>query len=344
MTNPSVLAFERKLDPSDGLFHAGNWEMRDHPQEWRPIALREKLVRGTNSSRHKTKDQDPAKLDAPIEDPNLQRVDSAMLPPAADTLRVTFNLRVLPGVGRPSACNKPDYQQTLEKAVLGYATTYGFGELSQRYAYNLANGRFLWRNRFCADEVKIQIHWVRKGVVQSLGSFTALSLPLREFPTPESATEDLKAVATAIEQGLSGDRPVFLEVTAFARIGAGQEAYPSQELIQNPDDSKKVKKSKTLYSVDGVAAMHSQKIGNALRTIDTWYPEADALDLGPIAVEPYGSVTSRGTAYRHPNLKMDFYTLLDNWILKGKAPEPQQQHFVMATLIRGGVFSCKKQD
>ena len=25
----SVLAFERKLDPSDALFHAGNWDQRD---------------------------------------------------------------------------------------------------------------------------------------------------------------------------------------------------------------------------------------------------------------------------------------------------------------------------
>ena len=321
--------------------HAGSWEMRDHPQEWRPVALREKSVRGTNSSRHKTKDQDPAKLDASIEVPNPQKVDTAMLPPDADTLRVTFNLRVLPGVGRPSACNKQDYQQSLEKTVLGYAATPGFGELSLRYAYNLANGRFLWRNRFCADKVEIRIDNMGVKGRQSLGAFTALSLPLRDFPSPETATEDLKTVATAIEQGLSGDRPVFLEVTAFARIGAGQEAYPSQEFIQNPDDSKKGKKSKTLYSVDGVAAMHSQKIGNALRTIDTWYPKADALDIGPIAVEPYGSVTSRGTAYRQPNRKMDFYTLLDNWILKEEVPELQQQHFVMATLIRGGVFSDK---
>ena len=30
--------------------------------------------------------------------------------------------------------------------------------------------------------------------------------------------------------------------------------------------------------------------------------------------------------------------LLDAWVLKGKAPAPEQQHYVMATLIRGGVF------
>ena len=100
------------------------------------------------------------------------------------------------------------------------------------------------------------------------------------------------------------------------------------------------KKSKTLYKIgdgDGaVAAIHSQKIGNALRTIDTWYSGAD--ENGPIAVEPYGSVTTQGKAWRQPKEKLDFYNLLDGWIIKDKAPDLPQQHFVIATLIRGGVF------
>jgi CRISPR-associated protein Csy3 len=84
--------------------------------------------------------------------------------------------------------------------------------------------------------------------------------------------------------------------------------------------------------------MHSQKVGNALRSIDTWYEEADS--NGPIAVEPYGSVTTQGKAYRQPRNKSkdDFYSLLDAWVLKDKVPPLEQQHFVIATLIRGGVF------
>ncbi|HHH1370443.1 TPA: type I-F CRISPR-associated protein Cas7f/Csy3, partial [Yersinia enterocolitica] len=39
--------------------------------------------------------------------------------------------------------------------------------------------------------------------------------------------------------------------------------------------------------------------------------------------------------------KMDFYTLLDNWVTKGNKPETEQQHYVMAVLIRGGVFGEK---
>jgi len=107
-------------------------------------------------------------------------------------------------------------------------------------------------------------------------------------------------------------------------------------------DKESTKKSKTLYSVDGVAGMHSQKIGNALRTIDTWHSEAE--NLGPIAVEPYGSVTTHGRAYRQPKDKLDFYTLLDRWALRDEVPPVEQQHFVMAMLVRGGVFGESGKD
>jgi len=46
---PSVLAFERKLDPSDALFSAGTWAERNTAEHWKPVAIREKSVRGTIS-------------------------------------------------------------------------------------------------------------------------------------------------------------------------------------------------------------------------------------------------------------------------------------------------------
>ena len=86
LTTASVLAFERKLDPSDAVFHAGQWDDRANAPSWAPVTLREKSVRGTISNRLKAKDQDPAKLDAAIENPNLQTVDVATLPANDDTL------------------------------------------------------------------------------------------------------------------------------------------------------------------------------------------------------------------------------------------------------------------
>lgn len=335
----SVLAFERKLDPSDAQFFAGNWDLRDSATDWAPVTLREKSVRGTISNRLKTKDQDPAKLDAAIENPNLQTVDVAALPADADTLKVSFTLRVLGGTGTPSACNNADYQAKLLSTVRGYADGPGFGELGQRYAHNLANARFLWRNRVGAEQVEVRVQHMVQGQPAITWAFDALQLSMRDFNAPDSVAKDLQALADLITQGLAGKSHVLLQVTAFARLGAAQEVYPSQELILEKGTSKK---SKTLYQVQGVAGIHSQKLGNALRTIDTWHP--DVAELGPIAVEPYGSVTTLGKACRKPTDKLDFYNLLDGWLLKDKVPALEQQHFVMATLIRGGVFGDAGKD
>jgi CRISPR-associated protein Csy3 len=334
----SVLAFERKLDPSDALFSAGSWNDRQNGATWEPVSVREKSVRGTISNRLKTKDQDPGKLDASIQSPNLQTVDVATLPNTADTLRVRFTLRVLGGAGTPSACNNADYQQKLQATVQTYSDNVGFAELAKRYACNLANGRFLWRNRIGAEQVEVQVRHLQRGEAADLGTFDAHSLSLRQFDVPDNAKASLAALAQTIESGLAGEGFVLLDVIAYARMGDGQEVYPSQELILDRGD-KKGQKSKTLYMVGDVAAMHSQKIGNALRTVDTWYPDENG--LGPIAVEPYGSVTSQGKAYRQPKQKADFYNLLDSWVLKDQIPSEGDQHFVMATLVRGGVFGEK---
>lgn len=326
----SVLAFERKLDPSDALFSAGNWEQRSASQQWPAVAVRTKSVRGTISNRLKTKDQDPAKLDAAIESPNLQTVDVATLPSDTDTLKVSFTLRVLGGTGTPSACNSADYQAKLQAVVQTYTQSQGFGELARRYVHNLANGRFLWRNRLGAERIEVQVaQWVQGQAAQSW-TFDALDHSLCDF---NANSADLAQLTALMEQGLTGSRHVLLQVTAYLRVGAGQEVFPSQELIL---DKEKAEKSKTLYTVNTVAAMHSQKIGNALRTIDTWYPSEDG--QGPIAVEPYGSVTSQGKAYRQPKVKMDFYSLFDAWVLKDQVPGMEQQHYVIANLVRGGVF------
>ncbi|HAV5987155.1 type I-F CRISPR-associated protein Csy3 [Serratia marcescens] len=319
----SVLAFERKLANSDAIMLAGEWGT----DSWQPIVIKEKAVRGTISNRLKNAiTSDPAKLDAEIQKPNLQTVDVAALPQNADTLKVAFTLRVLGNLAVPSVCNDQDYQNALQAVIEGYIAEHGFGALAARYAENLANGRFLWRNRVGAEKIAVRV------TGSKTWEFNAHDYSLREFSQPKGALGEL---AAEIERGLAGESFALFNVEAFVRLGNGQEIFPSQELVLDSNS----KKSKLLYQVDGVAAMHSQKVGNALRTIDTWHSQADS--LGAIAVEPYGSVTSRGIACRQPKEKMDFYTLLDRWVIKEEKPSVEQQHYVMAVLIRGGVFGEK---
>lgn len=334
----SVLAFERKIDPSDTIFYAGKWADQDKHSAWSPIEIREKAVRGTISNREKTtSDKDIAALDAKVEKPNLQTVDIATLPYDADTLKVKFTLRVLANLAVPCTCNNQDYQQKLTQTIDKYIHETGLDALAYRYAYNLANGRFLWRNRLSSEQIQVRITYqIDADAEKKTAVFNAFDFSLTHFDCPKVEQEKLAEITGVISRVLSGEQPyALIEVVAFARMGEGQEVFPSQELMLE-----KTKKSKTLYQIKDVAAMHSQKVGNAIRTIDTWYENGS--EATPISVEPYGSVTSQGKAYRKS--KNDFYTLLDNWILKDQKPEIEQQHYVIAGLIRGGIFGASGKE
>lgn len=335
---PSVLAFERKLDPSDALFYSGSWNDWAIRENWRAVQVKEKSVRGVISNRLKAKEQDSAKLDAQIDKPNLQKVDVAILPHDCDTLKVTFTLRILGNIGCPSVCNNEQYRAKISEVVDEYAKSGGFFELARRYAYNLASGRFLWRNRICAEQVAVYVELLKNGEPEQLWKFDdalVFSLNKSSFVPEQSQASQVGALAKVIESALTHDGCTILNIMAFAQMGKGQEVFPSQELVLDKDTSRG-KKSKILYRVDEIAAMHSQKIGNAIRTIDSWYSDQDNLE--PIAIEPYGSVTTQGRAFRKPKDHLDFYTLLDGWILGNKVPTKEQQGFVVAMLIRGGVF------
>ena len=196
---------------------------------------------------------------------------------------------MLGGAGAPSACNNADYQAKLQSTVQQYVEQIGFAEVARRYACNLANGRTLWRNRVGAEQVEVEVRHLNQGTVETTWTFDAQTFSLRNFDVPGAVSTSLETLAKVIEQGLAGKAYVLLEVIAYARVGDGQEVYPSQELILDKGE-KKGQKSRTLYKVGEVAAIHSQKIGNALRTIDTWYPNEEGAAIGPIAVEPYLSL------------------------------------------------------
>ncbi len=328
----SVLAFEKKLVPSDGYMYGTQW---DNKEQTTPLKLIEKSVRGTISNRlKKAIKDDPAKLNAEVEKANLQTVDVCALDVDQDTLKLHFTLKVLGGVQQPSACNNALFKQSYTAAVLDYIEREKFTELGRRYALNLANARFLWRNRVGVENIEVQIKALNKGNEQTW-TFDATKFSTRDFQINDN---EVNSLGDRIAQALaSKDDFLMLEINCFVQTGKAQEVYPSEELVL---DKGKGKKSKILYAVNDIAALHSQKIGNALRSIDTWYPEFDDIEssAGSIAIEPYGAVTNLGKAYRTPKDKKDFYTYFDNFARGGKLDRIEDEHYVMAILVRGGVF------
>lgn len=362
LTLPSLLSFEGKLSCSDAILKSGLWcdwesSLKDKTVygDWLPVKVAPKSVRGTISNHFSKKDstvyeKDPAKLDKKIENANPQTIDHAALPPEHDLLIVTFTLKVLGKVAIPYACNVPGYQKSIEGIVNLYNEEHEFTEIAKRYAVNIANGRFLWRNRVGADDIKIHVK-----VSNEMFSFNAYDFSLRNFDTPEQQKSDLEKLSQKIAEALQGNEDhnfTLIEVDAYVNLGKNQTVYPSQEMVLGTSSGDQ---SKFLYKVDlgseKIAAMHSQKIGNAIRTIDDWHKTS--FEIGAIAVEPYGSVTNRGQAYRKPTKKegfQDFYSLLDRWVNKDIDESTykdeltdEHKHYVISVLIRGGVFSKAKE-
>jgi len=328
---PSVLSFERKLETSDALMYAGNWgEDPNLNDDWKAIPVITRKNRGTKSSyEHRNKPDE-------LSESNLAEGDDANLPHDRDTLKVSFSIRIIGNVGKPFACNGRGFASALDTKMNTYKKDpKGFETLALRYAYNIANGRFLWRNRVCAEKAVIK---VKTGSTQDELTFNPHDFSLNNFTTKDDDT-DLQKLAKVITYGLNGDENTFsfIEVDAYVKLGNGQHVFPSQEMNMN-------EKKKVLFRLpvrlDGdvkeCAAIHNVKIGNAIRTIDNWYKDAEC----PIAIEPYGSVTQMGQAYRKNEKEGDFYSLMIKW-LNEETVKYDDINFVVGNLIRGGVFGKK---
>ena len=358
---PNMLAFERKLEISDALMFSGRWENQTKEQievtklgrdgqeytvtvkAWQPIPIVERWNRSTQSA-HGTSEKDQLEAN-PVSAGN----DDANLPQGADTLKVSWSARIVGNLGKPCACTNPDFERAIISRTKDFIGNNGLKNLAARYAYNIANGRFLWRNGACAEEVIIS---VRINDSDEPLEFRARDFSLSDFEKNSNDTSLLE-LAAKIENGLGGDGNSFvlIKVDAYVKLGELQHVFPSQEMNMN-------EKKKTLFQLDGCAAMHNVKIGNAIRTIDTWYGDqvigkgkknggvvkisVDGLPKHPIAIDPFGSVTHRGVAYRpdsgEASEKEDLYTHMENWV-NGVTLSANQQAYVTANLIRGGVFS-----
>ena len=338
----TVLAFEKKLVPSDGFFYGTTWDKRDIETEAVSLKLLEKSVRGTISNRlPKSLQNAPDKLNAKVENPNLQTVDCCSLSLNQDTLKMHFTLKVLSNVEKPSACNNMAFHQSYTASVKNYIKHERFIELAKRYAINIANARFFWRNRVGAEHIEVSVAVLNQGETNQSWTFDSTCLLLNDFSV---SNDSIDSLAEKIAQALSGEIPfLLLDINAYAKVGKAQEVYPSEELVLDKGNSKS-KKSKILYHINSIAGMHSQKIGNALRSIDTWYPEYAEGNIGPIAIEPYGAVTNLGKAYRNSQNGSDFFTLFDRFARGEGLKTKEEEHYVMAVLVRGGVFGESGKD
>jgi CRISPR-associated protein Csy3 len=327
----SVLAFDRRLSSSNAIFYGVDWKKRGQ-SKGRPLPVMEKSVRGVIDHRLKGNQESQTHVEADIENANPQRVDYCTLGMDEDTLRVRFNVQVA-GKIEPCACNNQEVARKVNSMVEQAAGENIFSELCRRYTTNLANGRFLWRNRLGAENIEIKISMNEEDF-----DFDALSFKPWEF---DETNENINKIGKNMVEVLTGAKShVNLCIDACVKKFPGLEVFPSQELvIDKSRDKSRGRKSKFLFEAETetgkAAALHPQKVTNAIHTIDNWYSKED---VHPISVNAYGAVTNQGRAYRQPK-ENDFYTLFDKAVAQGiESIEPDARKYVMAMLVRGGVF------
>jgi CRISPR-associated protein Csy3 len=230
-----------------------------------------------------------------------------------------------------------NFTSFVEKAKSGNALK----TLALRYARNIANGRFLWRNRSVAESVTVEV----RSNSRLIASFDALATSLNTF---DDYSADEEKVADLIVKGLKdGDREAKLSIRAVVDFGVrgAIEVFPSQNYLEEKEKGfarplyciggERLEQEKHTVQTMGQAAFRDQKIGNALRTIDTWYPAYSERGI-PIPVEPNGASLDAQEFFRNTPASSGFKLMLRMGELDPNSPDGQ---FLLACIVRGGVFS-----
>ena len=339
-----MLAFARSVQITEGLFFATSSKNNTRTL----IEVLEKGVRGQSS-------EDKAKNPGLS---NPQSVEYAVIPQDHDGVELSFSIRFMPFSLKPHACGDSDVGDAYMRLADGYRKADGYNVLAELYAWNIANGRFAWRNRFQSDAMTVTVNFDEIEI-----AFDPFRVSLEKPGTRvdlkaamvKGNADDLDTFIGKIANGLSNtDKKAFpVNIRWNAEMLPGQEIFPSQEYVR---DARKDDQLSRIYAklskvvdgkIIGQASMHSQKIGAALRHIDIWHDNDS--HHAAIAVNPYGGVQETGEVLRDFKSKKDFYALRKNALLLlenvEKASTVQdisdEVHFVMANLVRGGVFGSK---
>lgn len=343
---PGVLSFQRGLVISDAeLFNEIEGEYEAYP-----VHVIRHGIRGTQNVNKEGTGDAATSGDAKLRSvANIQQTDSAKLDPRADAMIARFSVRFLDLDGALFACapGKTDSDEevrALRDSIARFTErakqSAGIDEVACRIIRNIANARWLWRNRVIASGVTVTVSSGQREIAR----FDALQIPLNEFG---DYSEDEKAVAKVIADGLRGREVAALTVIARLEFGFGgaMEVFPSQNYIENKPDGF----ARSLYRLGqpertrpedsprimGRAAIRDQKISNALRTIDTWYP-GFAEHGRPIPVEPNGASLDAQRFFRNQK-GVSAFDLVRK--LNHVDPATAEGMFLTACLIRGGVYS-----
>lgn len=348
---PKVLSFQRGTIVSDGTL--SSIVPTEKGEELVPIKVVRHGIRGINNKPKPNSDGVA----------NIQRTESAKTAADAVGLAVEFAYRTLSADQLLFGCSDPAYRL----AVNGFVERFfvrgipEFDEVCLRYARNILNGRWLWRN-LMLGEASVSATVKSNGKVYS-GAGSRRS----DF---DQYTDDEKALAQdVIATGLLSGQGGAPTLSVVGRVTFGfkgeVEVFPSQNMVTNKPKGF----ARSLYKVDmisrkelisilsgankdgedagefmadmidmGRAALRDQKIGNAIRTIDTWYPGYSGT---PLPIEPNGASLETNLLHRKETVVNAEGLLSKIDEIVPSATFNPNAAYLIALIVRGGVFSEK---
>ncbi len=348
----AVLSFQRGFVMSDALLLN---VLADGGRS--PVQVVRHGIRGTQNVNKAAKAEASSAGDAKRQEvSNIQETDSAKLHPDAVAMEAQFAIRFLNLDHALFACapGKDDadfeaFRASIVDFIARAKQSDGLQEVARRYARNILNGRWLWRNRLLAKSVHIRVQVGEGEAGLCLGPVDALALPLNAFGDYSAEEQSL---GQQIAAGLSGAPAASLYVSAHVDFGlpGAVEVFPSQNYLSDKPRGfarslycvgKAGEHDKTLgIRVMGQAALRDQKVANAIRTIDTWYGDYELNGRKPIAIEPNGASLEAQRFFRNigDKKKSSAFDIIKQ--LNITDPASPEGLFFIACLVRGGVFSA----
>lgn len=265
--------------------------------------------------------------------------DVAFLDCGVNKFCVKGSLRVVSECLDFSSCQMKDENVDLPTKITNFMNLFkekgGFHELADRYTRQLVNGDILFRNKY-AQNLKVIVH---------INDNENYIFDDHENDQKFFGNEDgFKRISACFEKALTEPSGFFTpRYEIYGTTNEGGEVYPSQELNMG-GKKKELFRHKTMGEPNA-AGIHSQKVGNALRTIDDWY--TDEGNARKIPVDPYGPDKRTLKAKRRPGSGYTFYEILTGLeqliarLEKLETPDGDCLFFG-AMMVRGGVFNGNK--
>ena len=301
---PSVFSLRRSVETTDGIIDN--------------VLIEERTFRTVKNFAGSKKENENK------ESSNIAKGEVAIA--TENIVNVNFDLKFLKLELKVENCNdvefykkfneklKEENQQLLQK-IAGY------------YAFNLINGRWLWRNRVIADGVDIEIKKYRYGeekpaetVVVKDADMLDLDIKLNENNKIVAKTdkEALEKVSGWIYEEIYWGKPYYLEINAKLYTEKGMQLYPSQLFVNG-------KEGRKFARVGDKGAITYQKIGDALRTFDVWYKDYKELQE-PIVVEFFGGSLKFQKNFR--DKKDSAFTVMSKYINDEELSETERLYLM----------------